>query len=151
MKSVKLACIAFALITLAFTSCKKSSDNKPPAGNSLSLKFNGTTYSTSNIVAVDSIGYFQLIGTISSTANIYMYVLGGFKVGSFDLASATRAVNFTSGTGNSYASTAGTITITSLTSTTISGTFNFTGTNNITGTTGAGTDGTFTTTYTTTR
>src|ERR1700733_127494 len=109
MKSLKLACIAFGLMAFAFTSCKKSSDNKPVA-NTISLKFNGTAYSTSNIVAVDSAGYFELIGTVNSTTDINLIIIGGFKTGSFDLASGAGAINFIAGANNYYTATAGTIT-----------------------------------------
>jgi hypothetical protein len=90
----------------------------------------------------------QVIGIVNSTTSIYIVITGNLAVGSFDISSGAGAVTFTEGS-TIYLGTAGTITVTSLTSSTIAGTFNFTGTNASSGSTGAGTSGAFKTTYTT--
>jgi hypothetical protein len=149
MKTMKWAFLALTLFAFAFNSCKKSSSNPPKASNSISFKLNGTAYSASNITAVDSSGTLQVVGIINSTTDIDLVVISNLKVGSFDMASGAATALFISGASNDYEGVAGTLTITSLTSTTVAGTFSFTGTNIINNGTGTFTSGTFQTAYTT--
>jgi hypothetical protein len=151
MKSIKWAFLALTLITFTLSSCKKSSNSKP-ASNSVSLKFNGTAYNTtSNITGAVSKGALQIVGAFNTTTTVYIVVTGGLAVGSFDIASGAGAATFSTGASNDYIADSGTITITSLTSTTIAGTFQFDGTDAISGiATCTVTNGTFNTSYTTT-
>ncbi len=149
MKSIKWAFLILTLFTFTLNSCKKSSNSKP-ASNSISLKFNGTAYSTtSNITGSASKGALQIVGSFNTTTTVYLAIPSGVAVGSFDISSGAGAASFSSGSADEYFGDTGTITITSLTSTTVGGTFQFDGTDVLTGATGTVTEGKFQTSYTT--
>ena len=148
MKSPKWAFYVLILFAFALNSCKKSESNKA-ASNSITLKFNGTAMSTSTITAAASgKGAIQIIGSLNSTTTIYLVIAQNLKVGSFDIASGDGATTY--GTANAgYVGDSGGIVVTSLTSTTITGTFQFTATDLLSGNTCTVTSGTFQTAYTT--
>jgi hypothetical protein len=72
--------------------------------------------------------YIEIFGDINSVANITLIIPQGLNGGSFDINTVTASAAFTDNTGTAYNGVSGTITITSLTSRTIAGTFQFTGT-----------------------
>jgi len=104
-------------------------------------------YNTSNVSASYSKGAFQITGTFNTTTNVYLAVPDNAKVGSFDLATGLGAATFVSGSSNEYFGDSGTITITSFTSTTVAGTFQFNGTDISNGNTCTITSGTFQANY----
>lgn len=149
MKPIKWAFLALTLITFTLSSCKKSSNSKP-ASNSISLKFNGTAYNTTtNISGSSSKGAMQIVGSFNTTTTVDLTIPSDVAIKSFDIASGAGAASFASGSANEYFADSGTITITSLTSTTVGGTFQFDGTDVLTGSTCTVTSGTFQTSYTT--
>ena len=147
MKSLKWTFLVLALFAFALNSCKKSSDNKPAATNSIALKFNGTAYSTSTITAAYSKGALQIIATYVDGSSLYIAIPSNVKVGSFDLATGAGAATFSTSATEAFIGETGNITITSFTSTTVAGTFAFTGPDVSNSHTGTVTNGTFQTTY----
>ena len=154
MKSIKWAFLALSLITLTLNSCKKSgtTPTTPKVTHTLTLKYNGNDYTASTF----SVGYstmvgLQMSGIFDPNTAMTFSIYSGVKVGSFDISSGNAGTYFTAGTTapKSYTGTTGTITITSFTSTTVAGTFQFTGTDIADGSTCTVTNGTFQTSYTT--
>jgi hypothetical protein len=150
MKLIRISFFVLALFAFGLNSCKKSSESTTKkTGSTVSLKYNGTAYSSSTITAAYSKGALQIIGTFGTTTSVYMAIISNVKVGSFDVSTGAGAATFTIGTSTSILGDAGTITITSFTSSTVAGTFTFSG-SNLTGSgTGDITEGTFQTSYTT--
>jgi len=144
MKLLKWTFLAATLLTFSLSACKKSASNAK-VNNSLSLKFNGTAYSTSNVSGSYGSGVLQIIGTFNTPANVYLAV-DSAKTGTFDLATHGSAT-FSLSQGNAYFVDSGTITITSFTGSTVAGTFQFNGTNISNGSTCVVTSGTFQTSY----
>jgi hypothetical protein len=150
MKSLKWALLALTLITISLNSCKKSDSKKAATvTNSIALKFNGTAYTTNTITAVYSQGAIQIIGTYANGAVLYIAIPSNVKVGSFDLSTGGGAATFGTNSTNTYIGDAGTINITSFTSNTVTGNFEFKGTNILDSSTCSVTSGTFQTPYTT--
>jgi hypothetical protein len=151
MKQIKFFFLALTVCVLAFNSCKKSSTKPKVAAQSISLKFNGTSYTSSTLFASygKSLNALQVVGTIGTTASVYLAIPLNFKVGTFDIASSQAAATFSNGANlqDTYMATSGSIVITSFTSTTVAGTFQFTGSDmsNVAGTV---TSGQFTANYT---
>ena len=140
-----------AVCILAFSSCKKSNTAPKPAAQSISLTFNGTAYSASAPFASysKSQNALQVVGNFGTTATIYLAIPLNFKVGSFDIANGDAAATFSNGASlsDSYIADTGTIVITSFTSTTVAGTFQFSGTD-LSGVAGTATGGKFQANYT---
>jgi len=146
MKSLKWTFLVLALFAFALNSCKKSA-NKPTVNNNIAFKFNGTTYSTSTITTVYKSGGLQIIGTYVGSTTLYIAIPANVKVGSFDLSTGAAAAIFNIGSSASYVSDSGNITITSFTSTTVAGTFEFHGTDLTANNTCTVTSGSFLATY----
>jgi hypothetical protein len=148
MKNFKPTLLLFLFLgILGVSSCKKSSTKPQTAASSVSVKFNGTAYTATNITASYSKSQNALqIVAINGNVTTYL-VVTNVKVGSFDLSTGGAAVTFSIGT-DAYTATSGTLVITAFTSTTVTGTFQFVGTD-LSSKTGTGTDGTFNTGYTT--
>ena len=129
------------LILFAFTlsSCKKNNTN-PQAAESISLKFNGTLTSSSTPIATyyKSQNSLQIIGAFGTTSAVSLIIANGVQIGTFDLSNANALLTYSTGANSqdTFYGTAGNIVISTLTSTTVSGTFQFTGTDlsNVTGT-----------------
>jgi hypothetical protein len=149
MKSLKWAFLALTLFAFTLNSCKKSANSTPKVTNTVALNFNGTAYTTSTTNATYSTGALQIISTFNSTTVIHLLIQPVVKVGSFDIASGAGWAKFDAGPTVEFIGTSGNITITSFTSTTVAGTFQFSGPNTFNSNTGATTSGTFQTTYTT--
>ena len=136
MKQIKFF-VWFGLAILTLASCKKSSSSPVPS-QSISLKFNGTQKSSSTVVAslYTSESTLQVLGTFGSEGVSLM--IQNPKVGTFDASNGSVVASYSSGAdlADTYLADNGTITITSMTSEAVSGTFQFTGTNqsNVTGT-----------------
>jgi hypothetical protein len=156
MKSLKWACLTLTLFTFTLNSCKKSSNSTPEVSDSLTLNFNGTFYGTPNLTAVDSSGFLKIYGifnsAINGTSTIQLLISSNVRVGSYSLGGSNAEIIFFQNTADSYNSQSGTITITSMTSSTIEGTFGFYGVGfsaSDASATGTCTGGTFQANYTT--
>jgi Family of unknown function (DUF6252) len=149
MQKIKILVLMAVVCTVAFSSCKKDS-TKPKttvAAQSISLTFNGTAVSSSTPVALytKSPSTFLISAGFGGTTAISISINGNIQVGTFDLADGNTTAFYTSG-GNSsevYSGDTGTVVITQLTSTTVTGTFQFTGTSLSSGATGVVTAGKF--------
>jgi len=151
MKHIKFLSLLLMVSVLAFSCSKKS--NPAPAAAGLSLKFNGTLYTASGTTASysKSQNALQVIGTFGTTGSVYLAIPSGVKVGTFDLSGSAAAATFSNGAdvNHTYLSTSGSLVITTFTSTTVAGTFQFTGgTATSPSTNGVVTEGKFQTTYT---
>jgi hypothetical protein len=144
MKKVKSVLLMLVVCALMFNSCKKS-DSPQAAAQNISLKFNGTSYSSSAPVAHYyasniSMSVITIVaGFNNNTSAITLTIRYNPMVGAYNLGGNSDIIaGFATGSNlqDSYLDTAGTLIITNLTSTTITGTFQFTGTDlsNITGT-----------------
>jgi hypothetical protein len=140
MKQIKTLLLVLTVCAFAFSSCTKKSNPAPTVATpGISLKFNGTAYTSSAPVASysKSLNAIQIIGNFGTTATVYLAIPSGFKVGSFDVASGDVATTFSNGANlqDTYIGVSGTVVITSFTSTTVVGTFNFAATdlNSVTG------------------
>jgi hypothetical protein len=129
MKLIKPLLLMLIVCAFAFSACKKSSTPKP-AATGMSLKFNGTAENATVVVAVydQSQGVLQVTGTLGTTAALSIAVTNA-KVGSFDIASGAASTIYATGPSlqTSYIGSTGTVVITALSSTSVSGTFQFTG------------------------
>ena len=96
---------------------------------------------------MDSSGFLRIIGNINYTKIIYLFIPSNIKVGSFSIASGAGNAIFYTGDSNDYEGNSGTLTLTSLSNSTIAGTFQFDGTNAMNGDAGNATDGTFSMSY----
>ena len=149
MKQIKLAFILLTASVLSFNSCKKSS-NPVPAQN-ISMTFNGTAYSSATPAAVysKSGNSMAIAGQFSSVSSVAL-VIDTVKVGTYNIGptSVSGILFDVNNTSDTYYDTSGTIVVTAYTSTSITGTFQFSvtnGTNNATITSGK-----FNSNYTTT-
>jgi len=132
MKTIKLSLLLFVLCGLLYSSCKKSGSNSPAITPSISLKANGVSKSTNTITTT----YTQstnilLIEGVFNTGEVVSMTINNVKVGTFDVATGAAVADYavSSATIDSYAGTAGTVTISSFTSSTVTGSFQFTGLN----------------------
>jgi len=141
MKKIKYLYIIAAACALLFFSCSKKSN--PAPAQSISLKFNGTAYSTTNLTANTSDNLTVISGEFVGQS-VVLIDIPNAKVGSFDIPSSGANVSFANGSGaqNVYTANTGNITVTSMTSTSIAGTFEFTG-NNVGGSPATVTSGQF--------
>ncbi|MDB5124174.1 MAG: hypothetical protein JWP94_2303 [Mucilaginibacter sp.] len=150
MKKLVLLFSMAALCTLTFNSCKKSTVAAKTSA-SASLKFNGTPFAFTAMTASysKSNDVIQIVGRGNSSSNIYLIVTGGVKVGTFDIATGAASATFSASASlqDSYMGATGTVTITSFTSNTVAGTFQFSGDNQA-GATGVVTEGKFQCSYT---
>jgi hypothetical protein len=139
MKQVTYLFLTLILFAFTLSSCKKSNTN-PQSAESISLKFNGTLVSSSTPIATyyKSQNSLQIIGAFSSTSAVSLIIANGVQVGTFDLSNGNSLLTYSTGANlqDSYIGTSGNIVISALTSTTVTGTFQFTGTDpsNVTGT-----------------
>jgi hypothetical protein len=140
MKQLKTLLLALTVCAFAFSSCTKKSNPTPTAAAAgISLKFNGTAYTSSSPVASysKSQNAIQIVGNFGTTATVYLAIPSNVKVGSFDVATGEVATTFSNGVNlqDTFLGVSGTVVITSFTSTTVAGTFNFAATdlNSVTG------------------
>lgn len=133
-----------------FSSCKKSSITPKVAEQSISLKFNGTAYTSPspNARYFRSQNSFQIMGNFGTKSAVYVVIPLNFKVGSFDIATNQAGTTFFTGANlqDTYMGTSGTVVITSFTSTTVAGTFEF-ASKHLSGITGTVTSGQFQANY----
>ena len=139
MKQVTYLFLILILFTFTLSSCKKS-DTNPQAAESISMKFNGTLVSSPTPIAT----YFktqnslQIIGAFGTTSAVSLLIANGVQVGTFDLSNGEALLTYSTGANlqDTFYGTAGNIVISTYTSSTVSGTFQFTGTDpsNVTGT-----------------
>ena len=145
MKKIKIAVLLLSVFALLSSSCKKSAATNPTPTQSISLKFNGTVKS-SNVATADYIKSqqsLQIIGKFGGEG--VSLLIENVKVGTFDVASSGALLTYStiSDFKDTYIADTGTVTITSFTSTTVSGTFQFSGTLPNTPSTGVITEGKF--------
>jgi hypothetical protein len=152
MKQIKLEILLLLLCILALGSCKKSNTTPKASVQSIAMKFNGTAYSGSAPFASysKSQNALQVAAKLGAGTSVYLAIPSNLKVGTFDITKSEAASTFASGTAlsDTYIGTSGSIVITSFTSTTVAGTFQFKGTN-LSSVTGDITEGKFQANYTT--
>ena len=152
MKQKKFVFLMLAVCVLAFNSCKKSSTKPKVAAQNISLKANGTAYSSATPIAIYSKtgGTLLITGAFSATSTVVLGIGGITTTGTFDITSGTATASYVTGTTlqDAYLGTSGNIVVTSFTSTTVAGTFAFTGTNLATAATETITSGQFSANYT---
>jgi hypothetical protein len=146
MKQVTYLFLTLILFGFTLSSCKKSNTN-PQAAESISLKFNGTLVSSSTPIATyyKSQNSLQIAGAFGTTSVVSLIIANGAQVGTFDLSNGNTLLTYSTGANlqDTFYGTAGNIVISTFTSSTVTGTFQFTGTDpsNVTG---AITEGKFT-------
>lgn len=142
MRKIKYLYFVTLACALLFYSCSKK-NNPAPFNPAISLKFNGTAFSTTNLTGSSAPNITVITGQFVGQSSIILSIPNA-KVGSFDIPSSGATVIFVNGTGaqDAYSANSGTITVTSLTSTTISGTFAFSA-NDVGGVSANITDGQF--------
>ncbi|MGZ3765892.1 MAG: DUF6252 family protein [Mucilaginibacter sp.] len=132
MKLIKSVLIILSISVIGFFSCKKSKTD-PSINSNISFKFNDTTKSADLIVS----GYgktkdtLQISGTVGQRGTIVLDIKNP-KVGTFNITSGGLMLSYiptSFDVNETYVASAGTVTITQLSSTSVSGTFNFSGTN----------------------
>jgi hypothetical protein len=140
MKQVTYLFLTLILFAFTLSSCKKSSNNPQTAAENISLKFNGTLVSSPMPIATyyKSQNSLQIIGAFGTTSAVSLIIANGVQVGTFDLSNGDALLTYSTGANlqDTYIGTAGNIVISTLTSTTVAGTFQFTATDlsNLTGT-----------------
>src|SRR5476651_1381310 len=143
--------LAFCFVL--FNSCEKTPGHlavdpvpTPSSDYYITLKVDGVSKSSSLSVATIYTGTntLQIIGQLAGTEGINLMV-DSVKVGTFDVVinNAILSYNTTSAYADTFLATAGTVTITALSSDTITCTFQFTGTNFTTNATKSITNGAF--------
>ena len=130
---------------LITASCKKSDTSPQTAAANLTFKFNGTAETSKLLVAT----YYKSQGTVQILATNGTQALGltieNIKTGTFDLSTdQTLLLSYstTADLNHTYIGTTGNVVITTFTSDTIAGTFQFSGTDGL-GDSGAITGGVF--------
>ena len=130
MKSLRLVLLMFIVFAFACSSCNKSDTN--PLIISISLKANGTLRSSGAPVAVfyQSSNTLQLSAVFNTTEGLSIMVPNAV-VGSFDVATNNLTVTYSPDANfvDTYFGSVGSVNITTLTSTLVAGTFQFTGPN----------------------
>jgi hypothetical protein len=146
MKKIKYLYFIAAASAFLFCSCSKK-NNPAPFAPVVSLKFNGTAFSTTNLTVSSVTNTTQIIGQFVGQSLVTLSIPNA-KVGSFDVATSGAICQFANGPAvqDLYTATSGTIVVTSLTSTTIAGTFEVSA-NNVGGVSANITDGQFQATY----
>ncbi len=132
MKKIK-SLVLFLSLFVAVSSCKKSdSGTTPTSGASITLKVDGAAKTSTSQVAIlyTSLNSFQLIAQIG-TVELLNISINNLKVGTFNTGGTDAILSYSTDAtfANTFLGTTGTVTVTSLTSDTIVGTFQFTGTN----------------------
>jgi len=129
MKKFLPALFLLFICAVALNSCKKSSTT-PSNAISISLKINGAAKSTSTPVTdyIVSEQTLQIMGAFG-TEGLSIMVMGP-KVGTFDAAKDEAIMSYSTKADfqYTYIASTGTVTITSLTDTMVTGTFQFSGT-----------------------
>jgi hypothetical protein len=139
MKQITYVFLTLTLFAITLSSCKKSNSN-PQAAESISLKFNGTLVTSSTPIATyyKSQNSLQIAGAFGTTSVVSLTIANGVQVGTFDFSNGNALLSYSTGANlqDTFYSTAGNIVISTLTSTTVTGTFQFTGTDpsNVSGT-----------------
>jgi len=136
MKKIALLLSLTAVILILTTSCKKEDDNPTPSGGTMTLKADGTDWSaTLAVMAVNSGGIITVTGSDSNAHQAQVTVMGS-STGTYQIVQGgANSCRWTTGLGQNDTYSAngiigsGSITITELTSTSVSGTFSFQGVN----------------------
>ena len=142
MKKIKYLCFIAAASAFLFCACGKK--NTPaPFNPIISLKFNGTAFSSSNFTVSSVPNTILINGQFIGQATVALSIPNA-KVGSFDVATSGATFHFANSPAaqDMYTATSGTIVVTSLTNTTIAGTFAVS-VNNVGGVSANITDGQF--------
>jgi hypothetical protein len=131
-RSLRAATTVMALATLA--ACSKKDDATPtPAANpeGMSWTVDGNNVTATTAVSQASTGNLvTLAGATSSTGGVFLDVpkaVGTYPVTSTSDASASYVVTPSTGSSQFYDATTGTIVVSAVSATSISGTFTFTG------------------------
>lgn len=144
MKTIKPILAVCMFLAFISASCKKSNTNPTSGAVSISLKFKGTAKTSGTVVAdyIKSENNLQILGKFGNEG--VSLSIANVKVGTFDVATDGALVSYstTADFNNTYMGTTGTVVITAFSSTSVTGTFNFTG-STIDGRTGAVTEGKF--------
>jgi len=129
MKKFLPVLLLLVTCAIALNSCKKSSTT-PTNAISISLKINGTAKSTSTPVTdyIVSEHTLQIMGAFGTEGLSIM--IQNVKVGTFDAAKDEAIMTYSTKPDYQYTyiGTTGTVTVTSLTDTMVTGTFQFSGT-----------------------
>ncbi|GAB3722520.1 hypothetical protein GCM10027594_03280 [Hymenobacter agri] len=132
-RSLRTTAAALALVSLA--ACSKKNDATPtPAADTMGMSWtvdgNNVTASTAVSQAVSG-NLVTLAGSTGNTGGIFLDVpktAGTYTITSSSDASASYVVTPSSGSSQFYDATSGTIVVSTVSATSISGTFTFTGT-----------------------
>lgn len=131
MKPIKSVLLLLVVCALAFNSCKKNNTPKV-APQSISLIFDGVTFSSAAPVASysKSQNALQVTANLGGSTSIYLTIPSNVKVGTFDIATNESAATFIFlDLLSPFFATSGNVVITSFTSTTVAGVFQFSGEN----------------------
>ena len=136
MRKIAVLLSLMAVIIVFTTGCKKEEDNPTPSGGTMSLKADGTEWSaTLAVVASNSGGIITVTGSDSNAHQAQVIVMGS-STGTYQIVQGgANSGRWTTGLGQNDTYSAngiigsGTITITELTATSVSGTFSFQGVN----------------------
>lgn len=126
--SLRVASTVLVLTTLAACTKKEEVTPPPAATQGMSWTFDGTNATATYINAQISGSNVAISGTVGTNTNMLVYapkVVGTYPLNGSNNATAVYTTNSPS---HSYNATAGTIVISSISATNVTGTFSFTGT-----------------------
>lgn len=148
MRLYKSYLLVFALCFLALYGCKKSSSS-PAVNASVAFQVDGVAKSTNTITTTNtqSPAKLQVLATFSTGEKLY-FTINNPKVGTFDVSSGAATITYAIDTTalHIYNGATGSVVLNTYTSSSASGTFQFTG-RNVTAAATQITEGTFQSNY----
>jgi hypothetical protein len=129
--SFRLAATVLAFASLAACSKKDDATPTPTATEGMSWTIDGSNVTASSAVSQTMGTDVTLAGATNATGGVFLDMpktVGTYTLSSSSAANASYAVTPTQGSTKFYESTSGSIVVSTVTATAISGTFTFTGT-----------------------
>ncbi|RZL16126.1 MAG: hypothetical protein EOO62_02175 [Hymenobacter sp.] len=130
LRSFRLAATVLAFTSLAACSKKDDATPTPTATEGMSWTIDGSNVTATTAVAQSSGTDVTLAGSTGSTGGVFLDMpktAGTYTLSSTSAASASYVVTPSQGSSQFYDATSGSIVVSTVTATAISGTFTFTG------------------------
>jgi hypothetical protein len=131
LRSFRVATTLLAFTALAACSKKDDATPTPTTTEGMSWTLDGNNVTASTAIAQTSSSDVTLAGATGSTGGVFLDVpktVGTYTLTSTSTASASYVLTPTQGSSQFYEATTGSIVVSTVTATAISGTFTFTGT-----------------------
>jgi hypothetical protein len=131
LRSFRLAATVLAFTSLAACSKKDDATPTPAATEGMSWTLDSSTVTASTAVSQTTGTEVMLAGSTGSTGGIFLNMpktVGTYPLSSTSAASASYVLTPTQGSSQFYDATSGSIVVSTVTATAITGTFTFTGT-----------------------